>query len=295
MPTLERLLPAYQPSAYSSDHSVLRRARFTPPSTYGPGPWPTVLTIHPGQFRGGDVFGVPSQRWADKDLADAGFLVFSIDYRLAPPGFVKNQDPDHTDPADGRPPEQSNDVKQQILAAYNDTDCNGAIFLLGGSAGGTHALWCALDSAPTVPGWPVPGIQVVKAAVGLSGPYDLPSRVGDDPVAVAHFAADAENYTNTTDGDPGAAAYQYSVSPIALVAAATNIPPVRLYATEGDPVPYQQAEEMRDSLIAHGGVDLFYYKLPGNLHAFNYWHTMNPITGQYVSQDVINFFTAHIH
>jgi len=54
--------------------------------------------------------------------------------------------------ASDRPPQQSNDVKQQILAARADSHCNGTIFLVGGSAGGTHALWAALDPNATVPG-----------------------------------------------------------------------------------------------------------------------------------------------
>ncbi|MBA3830368.1 MAG: hypothetical protein H0X34_00450 [Chthoniobacterales bacterium] len=54
------------------------------------------------------------------------------------------------------------------------------------------------------------------------------------------LAADVDNYTNTNEDPPGYT-YQYSVSPIELVAAATGIPPIRLYTTDGDPVPHQQA------------------------------------------------------
>ena len=45
----------------------------------------------------------------------------------------------------GQHPQQTDDVKQQILAALDDNDCNGKIFLIGGSSGGCHALWVALD------------------------------------------------------------------------------------------------------------------------------------------------------
>ncbi len=116
--------------------------------------------------------------------------------------------------------------------------------------------------------------------------------MGDNPDDVEHFALDVDNYTNTTD--PDGFPYQYSVSPIALVAAATNIPPIRLYATQMDPVPHQQAEAMYQALSDHGGVDVLEWTIPGiNLHAFNYWHTMNSLTGNYVSVEVINFLNAH--
>lgn len=62
-------------------------------------------------------------------------------------------------------------MKQHILAANFDASCNGTVFVFGGAAGATHALWCTLDSAPAVPGWSAAAFP--KAIVGLSGPYDL--------------------------------------------------------------------------------------------------------------------------
>ncbi|MBA3832270.1 MAG: hypothetical protein H0X34_10330 [Chthoniobacterales bacterium] len=134
-----------------------------------------------------------------------------------------------------------------------------------------------------------------KAVVGLSGPYDLSSRQGDNPDDVQVLAADVDNYTNTNEDPPGYT-YQYSVSPVALVAAATAIPPIRLYATQLDPVPHQQAEEMRDALRDHGGIDYIEYTMQNSspLHAFEYWHTLNPTTGKYVSTEVIDFFKSHL-
>lgn len=292
IPPPETLDPAYQPSAYSSDPSTLQRIRIKPPpSQYGTGPWPVAITILPSVFKQGDYYGVPSQRWADRDLAAAGFLVFSIDHRLAPPGFILNQDPTHANPADGRPPEQTNDVKQQILAAYYDSQCNGQIFLVGGSAGGCHALWCALDAAATVPLWPLP-TGAIRAVASLSAPCDLSSWVGDNQNNLLKFEDDIKNYTNTTSNTGGDKDFQYSVSPISKVAGATNIPAIRLFYTWQDPVPHQQAEEMFGALNGHA--DVIKYKVnDGNLHAFNYWHTLNEETGNYVSQDVINFFNQH--
>lgn len=295
-PTQEVLPPQYQPSAYSSDITSLRRLRFRPdPAKYGPGPYPVAITAHAGGFRNGDAYGTTGQRWADRDLAKAGFLVFSIDYRLAPPNTILNQHIHDTTPegiASGRPPQQSNDVKQQILAAKYDSESNGTVFLVGGSAGGTHGLWAALDPAPTVPGWSA--AEFPKAVVTLSAPCDLSSRLGDIPADVQDFKTDVQNYTNTIDNTPGFA-YQYSVSPIALVAAATSIPPIRLYTTQMDPVPHQQTDAMHQALVNHGGVDVFKYTITGsNLHAFAYWHTLNSNTGKYVSIEVIDFLKSHL-
>ncbi len=291
-PPQEQLAAAYQPSAYDpNDHTVLRRLRYSPdPAIWGPGPYPTVLTIHVGGFRNYDDHGTPHQRLANKDLSDAGFLVFSIEYRLAPDGLLLGQhqhDNTALGIASGRPPQQSNDVKQQILAARADSHSNQTIFLAGGSSGGTHALWAALDPNPTVPNWSSAAFP--KAVVGLSGIYDLPLRTPPPP---QQFINDVDNYTNTIDNFIGLE-YQYSTSPISYVYMATNqTAPARLYATDGDSVPHQQAEEMRDALQPKG-VDVLEYTLSGTLHAFAYWHTINNITGICVSTEVIAFLNAH--
>lgn len=297
-PSPEALPDAYQPKAYSSDVTILRRLRFRPnPARWGNGPWPVAITLFAGGFKDGDIYGSQGQRWADNDLANQGFLVFSLDYRLAPPGLILMQHAHDQTPegiASGRPPQQTNDVKQQILAAYYDSECNGTVFLIGGSSGASHSLWAALDPTPTVPGWPVAGVP--KAIVSLSGVFDLSSREGDNQQALDQFVFDVRNYTNTTDPDTEEKlAYQYSVSPLSLVAAATNIPPLRLYSTEKDPVPHQQSEAMRDALVTHGGVDIMEWTVPAsNLHSFQYWHTLNPNTGQYVSVEAISFLRSHL-
>src|SRR5207249_6169656 len=78
----------------------------------------------------------------------------------------------------GRPPQQTDDVKQQILAALADTqECNGKIFLIGGSAGGCHTLWVALDpTCGNIPEWNADVVAKIKGVVSLSGPTDLGSR-----------------------------------------------------------------------------------------------------------------------
>jgi acetyl esterase/lipase len=247
MPSPEALPAAYQPAAYSTDPSTLERLRFRP-TNGAAGPWPAVVLIPATEFKGGDVYGDRGERQAEKDLMAAGYLVFAVDHRLAPPGQITNQPP-HTDDNNGRPPEQSNDIKQQILAAHNDSECNHTVFVIGGSSGGTNAFWAALDPIATVPGWDTEVMP--KAVVGLSGNYDLSSRLGDNQRNLMLFIAIVLNYTNTMDDDAGRA-FQYSVSPISLLAGAGSIPPSRLFTTIGDPVPHQQTDLMAAALQAKG-------------------------------------------
>jgi acetyl esterase/lipase len=84
--------------------------------------------------------GEPHEARASHDLQFAGFLVFQVETRLAPPGHL----PDQVTSDKGYAPKQTDDLKRQILAALADPQCNGSIYLVGGSAGGTLALWCAL-------------------------------------------------------------------------------------------------------------------------------------------------------
>src|SRR5438876_5422053 len=94
---------------------------------------------------------------------------FKLITALRPPGALGHQLP--TDK--GYAPEQTDDLKRQILAALADPQCNGNIYLVGGSAGGTLVLWCALDPLPTVSGWDETARSHIKAVVSLSGPTQL--------------------------------------------------------------------------------------------------------------------------
>jgi len=153
------------------DGDILHRYRFVPPTPYGP-TYPTVLMLPPDEFKleYGDS-GVPSERWATYDLQQAGFLVFQVDHRLAPPGALTGQRYSVTS---GRFPEQTDDIKRQIMAALADSQCNGKIYLVGGSAGGCLALWVMLDSTGVLNlGWNDTARSKIKAVVSLSGPAEL--------------------------------------------------------------------------------------------------------------------------
>ena len=60
------------------------------------------------------------------------------------------------------------------MAALADSQCNGSIYLVGGSAGGCLALWVMLDSTGVVnSGWNDTARSKIKAVVSLSGPAKL--------------------------------------------------------------------------------------------------------------------------
>src|SRR5882762_375696 len=62
---------------------------------------PAIIVIHGGDFNA----GIFNDTQTDQDLVCAGFCVFDIQYRLAPPGKLRGQGSDL-----GRYPEQTDDV-----------------------------------------------------------------------------------------------------------------------------------------------------------------------------------------
>jgi dipeptidyl aminopeptidase/acylaminoacyl peptidase len=220
----ETLDPAYQPT----DGTVLKRFRFTPPGYQDGHTYPTVLMIPPAEFKGADDHGVPSEKQATADLQAAGFLVFQIEHRLATPGQISGQ-PAHTWPFEtsGLPAQQQGDVERQILAALNDSHCNQSIYLVGGSSGGCHALWVALNAtASDSSGWTEQARQHIKAVVSLSGCTDLNDFTDyDQGVDIQKYEDVCVNYTNTEEypPDPAArAAIRETNSPITIVQGANS-------------------------------------------------------------------------
>ncbi len=279
---------AYQPKAYdSTDTTVLERVEYVPTSGSR---WPIVLVIHGGGWHGGSFYEEDLVS-ACLDLRNAGYLVFGIDYRLAKPGHIPGQDRhDAAHPDSGGPLQETNDIKQQVLAARADTRCNGQVFVVGGSAGGSHAVFAALDTAANgVPNWSA--TKLADAAVCLSGAYNYALREGD-PDAVIAFTEAVTNYTSTQDTEEGRA-IEYALSPVALVTS-SNIKPLYLINAEFDTMPTPQQDNMKQALDDHG-VTYQWLTIEGSdLHQFHYWHSADgPMSNTLVADDVINFLNAH--
>jgi acetyl esterase/lipase len=182
----------------------------------------------------------------------------------------------------------------------------------GGSAGGTLALWCALDpTTGAVMGWDETARAHIKAVVSFSGPTNFcdwsnPGNIPPD--ALTKFEDDLDNYVklpSQTDCDHDPNQNLAHASPYWLVTngATSNPPPIMLYSTQGDPVPYSQADDMFNALITRygGTVEVHEYRMnypygDPHDHAFKYWHAINNdpnSDGQCVSQEVINFLQTH--
>ena len=294
----------------------MHRYRFVPPTPYGP-PYPTVLMLPPDIFKleYGDR-GTPTEQQASYDLQQAGFLVFQVDHRLAPPGALDGQAPRSVNDIGGFP-DQTDDLKRQIMAALADSQCNGNIYLVGGSAGGTLVLWVMLDSSATFPncGWNETARAHIKAVVSFSGPTqfcDWSNPGGIPNQKLMDFENDLDNYVNLppqTNCDPdcdwsgNCALDQASPAWLVTHGATSSPPPVRLYATNGDPVPNSQAQDMYDALRNHYGFSFdvqrwimnYPYGDPHD-HSYKYWHAINNAPGSdglCVSQEVISFLQTH--
>jgi acetyl esterase/lipase len=253
VPRAVRAQPASQQSeptevyATASDGTILHWVVYTPT---GSGPWPAVLVIHGGGFKGGTPTSSPESVSCGRDLAAAGFIAFSIEYRLAPEGFLPGQ------VSDGRFPDQSDDVKLAVLAARNDARCNGQVGSVGGSAGGYQTAFVA--------GTGTIGQDRIDVGVSLSGAYDL-SDFSPDP-NIQGFAADVTNYVGCTTFDTG---LLQMASPAYLVDGSTA--PLFIVHTEQDPMPFSQVADMTTKLDALGVTNYQALTLPGSQHSFTYW------------------------
>ena len=142
-----------------------------------------IVSIHGGSWSRGDKAD-PHWRNACEWLASDGFVVFSINYRLAPAWtFPAQPDDVRTAVAWIRQPEQ-------VARFAIDPARIGAF---GGSAGGNLAALLGTDgSGPVTEG------TRVAAVAELSGPVDLTGSPASGPVA-PDFAAVVANYLGCAD------------------------------------------------------------------------------------------------
>lgn len=229
---------------------------------------PAIIVIHGAFFNAGNFFNTQT----DQDLVCAGFCVFDIEYRLAPPGKVPGQgrDPGHY-------PEQTDDVATAIRAARNPAPTsvafgrvNGKVGAVGGSAGASHAAYCA--AAPTLGG------DQLDAAVLLSGAYDFHDPASLLDTRCGTFGADVRNYVGCSPGPAcdGNGGLLDLASPYRRFTSSSS--PVFIVATNLDPMPPNQFTILVNK-VAEVGVpncqQLLITQTPGRNgctgHSFDLW------------------------
>lgn len=238
--------PSSEVYATASDNTQLTWTVYTPA---GQGPWPAVLVIHGGLFFAGDANESGAVTCA-QDLAAAGYVAYSINYRLAPPGSVPGQR------SLGRFPDQYDDVHLAVQAARDDSRSNGKVAAVGGSAGATHAVWVATTGTA--------GQDRLDAVVGMSGAYDF-SDFSYDP-KIGQFIATVTNYVGVPSSDTVAL---QAASPAWIVN--KTVAPLYLVDSEGDLMPAAQLDDMVTHLNSSGVRDYTAMTIPGNLHSFANW------------------------
>ena len=229
---------------------------------------PAIIVIHGGNFNAGNFTNTQT----DQDLVCAGFCVFDIEYRLAPGGELFGQ---ASDP--GRYPEQTDDVAAAIRAARNPAQTsvafgrvNGKVGAVGGSAGASHAAYCA--AAPTLGG------DQLDAAVLLSGAYDFHDPASLIDTRCSQFGADVRNYVGCSPGpacDSDGGLLDLA-SPYRRFTSSSS--PVFIIATNLDPMPPNQFTILVNKVAAVGVPNceqLLITERPGRdgctRHSFHYW------------------------
>ncbi len=237
---------------------------------------PAIVVIHGGSWHGGDKTDFP--QW-DVWLADHGFVVFDIQYRLAP-----------------QPNWQSatGDVKCALdwirrHAAEYGVDPQ-RIALLGRSAGGHLALLAAYTPGNAALASSCGGPdEPVQAVVSLYGPADLvwgynnpanPSVI-DGPGTLRRFLG----------GTPESAADRYRLaSPITHVSHAT--PPTLLLHGGSDQLVGQQHSELLAERLDAEQVPHQTVFIPYGQHGFDY--NFHGWSAQIIKPVILNFLQSHL-
>ncbi len=245
--SVQAVVPTTEVFGNASDGTVLHWVVYTPTTA---GPWPAVLIIHGGGFDSNSPNSSPESINCAQDMAAAGYIAFSIEYRLAPPGALPGQ------ASDGRFPDQSDDAQLAIRAARTDQRGNGQVAAVGGSGGGyLTAFWAGSGT---------PGDDRIDVGVGLSGVYDL-SDFSPNPT-LNYFTNTVTNYVGVTTTDTAALR---AASPAWFVDSA--IAPLLMVNSISDPMPYSQMGDMIEHLDALGVTNYQAITFPGGTHAFANW------------------------
>lgn len=212
----------------------------------GQGPFPAVIIVHGGGFTGGNkqVYVTP----IFEPLARAGFVWFSIDYRLAP---------QYKFPAAIQDVEQAITYVKSHAADYKVDP--GRIALLGESAGGYLVSYVGTETDPR---WRVAAIVSFYAPHNLIGEYEMRRRQGVEPGALVAFLG-------ITTFDSAALAQLRQASPINCIR--KGMPPyLLLHGTDDQLVDCQQSVDMCQHLKQVGN-PCELYTVEGAGHGMTGW------------------------
>ena len=258
-------LPAYTTVQYTvaSDGTPIFACKYKPTTV----PAPAVILIHGGGWSQGSRLQYASEA---QYIQSAGYIVFSIDYRFD--GFqglplLQGQ------PAPVYYPAQVNDCTDAVEYLTTDTDCNGKIGALGGSAGGTLALMLGFAN-PTI-----------KCAAALSPMTDASDPTGNNN-APFYFTSAVECYCNATDTETLRAD-----SPVASINNLSK--PTLSFFGQNDLLPTGQQPLLKTALDAQGLTNYTLWTVPNGGHSFSYWNYA--VSGQTVAQRVVAFFGTYLH
>ena len=218
---------------------------------------PSVLVVHGGGWQSGSK---ASMAQVSVQLAQAGFVAFDINYRLALPG------------GDAHAPAAIDDTRTALrwvranAATYGGDPTH--VGALGSSAGGNLVLLLGTTGTP--------GDDRADAVVSWSGPTDLA------PLAAGRGTSErVQNYLGCT---PAQCPEAYTaMSPALQVDAAAA--PTLLFNSEHELVPLAQATEMQQNLAA-AGVPATLQVFPGTRHALAYAADALPETVAFLQQQL---------
>lgn len=212
----------------------------------GDGPFPTVIIVHGGGWRGGDKQFVGVKPLFDP-LSKAGFAWFSINYRLAPK---------HHFPAPVEDVESAIRWVKEHAAEYKVDKQR--IALTGESAGAHLVAMAAVRAKPDTQ---------VAAVVPFYGPFDLEELARSKSTERAAQAV--LSLVGATQLNDEAYRRLREASPINFVR--RELPPFLLiHGTADKVVPYEQSVELCDKIKSVGGTcELF--PVEGADHGIGGW------------------------
>jgi acetyl esterase/lipase len=256
------------------DRRALALDVYRPPAAAGP--LPAVIVVHGGGWTAGDKGEAPR---ASAALAQRGFAVFDVQYRLAPPPTWRD--------AVGDVKCAVGWVKQHARQAGVDVD-PARVFLLGRSAGGHLVLLAAYaPDDKTLPPSCDAGDTSVAGVISLYGASDLLAawehpgnpRVFDLPSRMSQYVG----------ATPATAADRYHLlSPIER--ATKGAPPTLLIHGGRDAfVPVDQAARLAQKLAALG-VAHDVLVIPYAQHAFDF--VSGGLGQQLAEQAILRFLAA---